>query len=35
MTSMKDWPEYLGRILPPRYESEYIGMSFLARLLPH
>ncbi|KAL2816967.1 kinase-like domain-containing protein [Aspergillus granulosus] len=32
---MPDWPEYLSRILPPRFESEYIGMSFLARLLRH
>ncbi|GIJ82953.1 hypothetical protein Asppvi_001470 [Aspergillus pseudoviridinutans] len=32
---MKDWPEYLGRILPPQYEREYIGMSFLERLLRH
>ncbi|KAJ5290529.1 uncharacterized protein N7443_010782 [Penicillium atrosanguineum] len=32
---MPDRPEYLSRILPPRYEREYIGMSFLARLLRH
>jgi aminoglycoside phosphotransferase (APT) family kinase protein len=32
---MKDWPEYLARILPPRYEREYIGMSFLGRILRH
>ncbi|RHZ49084.1 hypothetical protein CDV55_101117 [Aspergillus turcosus] len=32
---MPDWPEYLSRILPPRYEREYIGMCFLARLLRH
>ncbi|KAJ5143212.1 uncharacterized protein N7515_001999 [Penicillium bovifimosum] len=34
---MPDWPEYLSRILPPRFEKEYIGMSFLllARLLRH
>lgn len=32
---MPDWPEYLSRILPPRYEREYIGMSFLALLLRH
>lgn len=30
-----DWPEYLPRILPPRFEREYIGMSFLTRLLRH
>ncbi|CAG7926062.1 unnamed protein product [Penicillium olsonii] len=32
---MPDWPEYLSLILPPRYEREYIGMSFLTRLLTH
>ncbi|KAF4201755.1 hypothetical protein CNMCM8927_001084 [Aspergillus lentulus] len=32
---MKNWPEYLARILPPRYEREYIGMSFLGRILRH
>jgi aminoglycoside phosphotransferase (APT) family kinase protein len=32
---MPDWPEYLSRILPPQFEREYIGMSFLARLLRH
>ncbi|CAG8124425.1 unnamed protein product [Penicillium salamii] len=33
---MPDWPEYMARILPPRFEREYIGMSFLARgLLRH
>lgn len=32
---MPDWPEYLARILPPRYEREYIGMSFLGLLLRH
>lgn len=32
---MPDWPEHLSRILPPQYEREYIGMSFLARLLRH
>ncbi|KAL2815991.1 hypothetical protein BJX63DRAFT_430584 [Aspergillus granulosus] len=30
-----DWPDYLPTILPPRYEREYIGMSFLALLLRH
>ncbi|KAJ5577142.1 hypothetical protein N7535_004068 [Penicillium sp. DV-2018c] len=32
---MPDWPEYLPRILPPRFEREYIGMSFLARISSH
>ncbi|KAJ5350142.1 hypothetical protein N7541_007869 [Penicillium brevicompactum] len=32
---MRDWPEYLERILPPQYEREYIGMSFLSRILRH
>ena len=32
---MPDWPDYLPRILPPRFEKEYIGMSFLARLMRH
>lgn len=32
---MPDWPEYLSRILPPRFEREYIGMSFLTHLLSH
>lgn len=32
---MPDWPEYLARILPPRFEKEYIGMSILARLMRH
>lgn len=32
---MRDWPDYLCQILPPRYEREYIGMSFLALLLRH
>ncbi|KAJ5343191.1 hypothetical protein MYU51_002479 [Penicillium brevicompactum] len=32
---MPDWPEYQSLILPPRYEREYIGMSFLSRLLRH
>jgi aminoglycoside phosphotransferase (APT) family kinase protein len=32
---MPDWPEYLSRILPPRYEREYIGMSWLSRILSH
>ncbi|PYI32684.1 kinase-like protein [Aspergillus indologenus CBS 114.80] len=32
---MPDWPEYLPVILPPRYEKEYLGMAFLARLLRH
>ena len=32
---MTDWPEYLSCILPPRFEREYIGMSFLAHLLRH
>lgn len=30
-----DWPEYLPRILPPRFERKYIGMAFLTRLLRH
>ncbi|KXG47389.1 Aminoglycoside phosphotransferase [Penicillium griseofulvum] len=30
-----DWPEYLSRILPPQFEREYIGMSFLALMLSH
>ncbi|KAJ5106383.1 hypothetical protein N7456_003058 [Penicillium angulare] len=32
---MPDWPEYMGLILPPKYEEEYIGMFFLGRLLRH
>ncbi|QKX61978.1 uncharacterized protein TRUGW13939_09134 [Talaromyces rugulosus] len=32
---MPDWPEYLSRILPPRFVREYIGMSFLGRILTH
>ncbi|KAJ6112704.1 hypothetical protein N7512_008028 [Penicillium capsulatum] len=32
---MPDWPDYLSRILPPRFEREYIGMTFLARLMRH
>ena len=32
---MYDWPEYLARILPPKSEREYIGMTFLARVLNH
>ncbi|KGO72176.1 Aminoglycoside phosphotransferase [Penicillium italicum] len=32
---MHDWPEYLPRILPPKFEREYIGMTFLARVLSH
>jgi aminoglycoside phosphotransferase (APT) family kinase protein len=32
---MPDWPEYLSRILPHRFEREYIGMSFLSRILSH
>ncbi|KAJ5093216.1 hypothetical protein N7456_009077 [Penicillium angulare] len=32
---MPDWPEYLPIILPPRYEKEYIGMSFLGMLSSH
>ena len=32
---MRGWPEYLERILPPQYEREYIGMSFLSRILRH
>ncbi|KAJ5109907.1 hypothetical protein N7532_002552 [Penicillium argentinense] len=32
---MPDWPDYLSRILPPRFEREYIGMSFLSRLMRH
>jgi aminoglycoside phosphotransferase (APT) family kinase protein len=30
-----DWPEYLPRILPPQFEREYVGMSFLALILSH
>lgn len=26
---MPDWPIYLAQILPPKYEKEYIGMTFL------
>lgn len=26
---MPDWPIYLALILPPKYEKEYIGMTFL------
>ena len=32
---MPDWPDYLPLILPPRFETEYIGTSFLARLMRH
>lgn len=32
---MPDWPDYLSRILPPHFEREYIGMSFLSRLMRH
>ncbi|KAL7790756.1 kinase-like protein [Trichoderma ceciliae] len=32
---MLDWPDYLARILPPKYEREYIGMCFLRPLLYH
>lgn len=32
---MFDWPEYLARILPPKFEREYIGMTFLARISRH
>lgn len=32
---MPDWPDYLERILPPRFEREYIGMSFLSRIMRH
>ncbi|KAJ6048260.1 uncharacterized protein N7446_010943 [Penicillium canescens] len=32
---MPDWLDYLSRILQSRFEREYIGMSFLARLLHH
>ncbi|CAI7642477.1 unnamed protein product [Penicillium bialowiezense] len=32
---MPDWPEYLSLILPPRFEREYIGMSWLGRILSH
>lgn len=33
---MPDWPDYLmTHILPPRFEKEYIGMSFLALFLRH
>lgn len=32
---MPDWPDYLSRILPPRFEREYIGMAFLSRLMRH
>ncbi|KAJ5221445.1 Aminoglycoside phosphotransferase [Penicillium citrinum] len=30
-----DWPEYISRILPPKFEREYVGMSFLALILSH
>ncbi|KAL4875144.1 kinase-like protein [Aspergillus karnatakaensis] len=30
---MPNWPEYLARIVPPQYEKEYIGFSWLSRLL--
>ncbi|RAH70030.1 uncharacterized protein BO66DRAFT_438735 [Aspergillus aculeatinus CBS 121060] len=30
-----DWPDYSTVILPPRYEKEYLGMAFPARLLRH
>ncbi|KAJ5740190.1 Aminoglycoside phosphotransferase [Penicillium malachiteum] len=29
---MPDWPEYLTLILPPKFEREYIGISFLNRI---
>ncbi|KAJ5196300.1 hypothetical protein N7449_006779 [Penicillium cf. viridicatum] len=32
---MYDWPNYLARIIPPKFEREYIGMSFLTRVLRH
>lgn len=32
---MPDWPDYLPRILPLRFEREYIGMSFLSRIMRH
>lgn len=32
---MLDWPEYLARILPPKFEREYIPLTFLARMLRH
>ncbi|OQE22244.1 hypothetical protein PENFLA_c013G05316 [Penicillium flavigenum] len=32
---MFDWPEYLDRILPPKFEREYIDMAFFARVLRH
>lgn len=32
---MPDWTDYLSRILEPRYEQEYIGMSWLGRILRH
>ncbi|CAI7644873.1 unnamed protein product [Penicillium glandicola] len=32
---MFDWPEYLSRILPPKFEREYIGMTFLSRISRH
>lgn len=32
---MPDWLDYLSHILPPRYEREFIGMSFLIRFLRH
>ncbi|KAL4790580.1 kinase-like protein [Aspergillus venezuelensis] len=32
---MPDWPEYLSMILPPKYEQEYIGMTFLGLFLRH
>ncbi|KAI9933695.1 hypothetical protein ASPWEDRAFT_167965 [Aspergillus wentii DTO 134E9] len=33
LNSVPDWPEYLSQILPPRYEKEYIGMTFLNFML--
>lgn len=32
---MPDWPEYLPRILPLKYEKEFIGMTWLCRFLSH
>ncbi|KAJ6007421.1 hypothetical protein N7540_011397 [Penicillium herquei] len=35
LTPMPYWPDYLPRIFPRPYEVEYIGMSFLSRILRH
>ncbi|OQE17573.1 hypothetical protein PENSTE_c020G03124 [Penicillium steckii] len=32
---MPDWPEYLSLILPPRFEKEYVGLSWLSRIMSH